>query len=194
MASGKLYDKGDPLNLRLSKRRVNDTIMDAVNAASSKGTLNNYVLEAIELYAKLEKIFGNENDDEKFNVKDILQDVALSEQIKKHKVFKKNRYRNEDEVINEALDLLQKNQRRGSSSKKVDYEQESIFNEKEVNTTPISSNKKPKIENKSKKQESFNKKSEILNKIDNNEVAEEIFGKSKRKKGLNAAFSSFRRK
>ena len=55
--AGKLYNKGDPLNLRLSKRKVNDTIMDAVNAASSKGELNNYVLEAVEIYAKLQQAF-----------------------------------------------------------------------------------------------------------------------------------------
>ncbi len=57
---GKKYKPGEAINLRLSKKHVNSTIMDAVNKASEENNLNKFMLEAIECYAKFNK-FKEEN-------------------------------------------------------------------------------------------------------------------------------------
>lgn len=57
---GKKYKPGEAINLRLSKKHVNNTIMDAVNKASEENNLNKFMLEAIECYAKFNK-FKEEN-------------------------------------------------------------------------------------------------------------------------------------
>lgn len=66
---GKIYNTGDIITVRLSKKAVDKRLLEVINKASIEGNLNQYIIDAIKFYAKyeekkLEYIFDKvENDD-----------------------------------------------------------------------------------------------------------------------------------
>lgn len=48
----KVYQKGDTVNFRLSKRRIKDRVVDAINEANQNDELNEFIMDALDFYVK----------------------------------------------------------------------------------------------------------------------------------------------
>lgn len=48
----KIYQKGDTVNFRLSKKRIKDRVVDAINEANKNDELNEFITEALDFYVK----------------------------------------------------------------------------------------------------------------------------------------------
>ena len=48
----KVYQKGDTVNFRLSKRRIKDRVVEAINEANKNDELNEFIMDALDFYVK----------------------------------------------------------------------------------------------------------------------------------------------
>ena len=104
----KVYVSGDQINLRLSKSRVTQDVIDAINEASNKNKVNEFAMTALEFYVRYRNNNMDIISDKEFKNDSSIKNTKRVELIKesefnkdeKVKSIKENEKNNaEDEVF-----------------------------------------------------------------------------------------------
>lgn len=104
----KIYKSGDQINLRLSKSRVTQDVIKAINEANDEHKLNEFALTAFEFYVKHKKNNKDIAVDIELKNKSIVENDKLIGNIQIYKeeevkLIKENKNNNaEDELFGES--------------------------------------------------------------------------------------------
>ncbi|WP_097033983.1 hypothetical protein [Clostridium tertium] len=100
----KVYQKGDTVNFRLSKRRIKDRVVEAINEANKNDELNEFIMDALDFYVKqknkiLLSSISIDNLNELTNDNDKI--------IKFNEIEKRIERSNEPKVIKESIESME---------------------------------------------------------------------------------------
>ncbi|MGY5241141.1 hypothetical protein [Clostridium tertium] len=100
----KVYQKGDTVNFRLSKRRIKDRVVEAINEANKNDELNEFIMDALDFYVKqknkiLLSSISMDNLNELTNDSDKI--------IKFNEIEKRIERSNEPKVIKESIESME---------------------------------------------------------------------------------------
>lgn len=85
----KIYKSGDQINLRLSKSRVTQDVIDAINKANEEQKLNEFALTAFEFYVRYK-----ENNNKYISV----DEESKNKILKEYKLIEKSEIKEEKKV------------------------------------------------------------------------------------------------